>query len=88
MVRYEQSRSYFFPEDRPFMNIQLKFKNTLRFFHHEAKIFLSENPKSQKMGMGKKTGRTLRGHISVNFLHTDVKHLFLELSEADVSHRG
>ena len=36
--------------------------------------------------MDKKNGLTLRGHISVNFQRTDMKHHFLELSEADVSY--
>ena len=53
----------------------------------KQRYFKAKTQKPKKC-MGKKTGRTLRGHISVNFPHTDMKHHFLELSEADVSHRG
>ena len=54
----------------------------------KQRYFKAKTQKAKKKCMGKKTGRTLKGHISVNFLHTDMKHHFLELSEADVSHRG
>ena len=36
----------------------------------------------------KKPGLTLRGHISVNFHPTGIKHHFLELSGVDVSYEG
>ena len=38
--------------------------------------------------MVKKTGLTLKGHISVNFQRTGMKHHFLELSEVDLSYEA